>query len=361
MASVFADRFYQTSDSEAFFKSQCIKHEHSVSELLFSMLTHQGYSAQDSNKYVWKREKNTVIVCLVDDFTICRTDFFVPVPQCFDSNTIVITNNFVNVDTQYTVLRLPDSYLGTFNYTPDPLDFNPRKRFSFSVNRLDQQRGLVLLELIKQSGGLQSWTELDHSNFNCYSAHGSNNSIRDIKNNFLKFWETVPVHHATYQSILQELLKQLPIRTHQMTIEQAHVSAYVTLVVETYSGDTVITFSEKIVRALLTPAPWTLFGCFGAVDRLIDLGFDVLSDIVDHGYNKVIQQDSPDGIEKIRTYITSSIKIYEKLASMDQQQLQFRCKNAAQHNQQRLSQLQRRWPQDFANWLPTAISKTAGK
>lgn len=361
MASVFADKFYQISYSEAFSKSQCIRHEHSIVELLFSMLTHQGYNVQDSKKCVWQKEKNTVIVCLVDDFTVYRTDFSVPVSQCFDSNTVVITDNFVNLNTQYTVLRLPDSFLGTFNYVPDPLEFNPDKRFSFSVNRLDQQRELILLELITQSGGLQSWMDLDHANFNCYSAYGSNNSAKDIKNNFLTLWNTLTAHHSAYQPTVQQLLKQLPIRTHQLTIEQAHVSAYVTLVVETYSGDTVITFSEKTVRALLTPAPWTLFGCFGAVDRLIDLGFDVLSDIVDHGYNKAIQQDSPDGIEKIRTYVTSSIEIYKKLASMNQQQLKIRCKNASQHNQQRLSQLQRRWPQDFANWLPTAISKTAGK
>ena len=361
MASVFADKFYQTSDSEAFSKSQCIKHEHRIVELLFSMLTHQGYSVQDSRKCIWQKEKNTVIVCLVDDFTIYRTDFSAPVSQCFDSNTVVITDNFVNVNTQYTVLKLPDSFLGNFNYVPDPLEFDPNKRFSFSINRLDQQRLLILLELITQSGGLRPWMELDHANFNCYSAYGNNNSVKDIKNNFLKIWDTLAVSHSTYQSTVQQLLTQLPIRTHELTIEQAHVSAYVTLVVETYSGDTVVTFSEKIVRALLTPSPWTLFGCFGAIDRLIDLGFDVLSDIVDHGYNKSIQQDSPDGIEKIRTYITSSIRIYKKLASMDQQQLKIRCKNAAQHNQQRFLQLQRRWPQDFANWLPTAISKTAGK
>jgi hypothetical protein len=33
------------------------------------------------------------------------------------------------------------------------------------------------------------------------------------------------------------------------------------------------------------------------------------------------------------------------------------CQAAADHNQKLLAQMQRQWPEDFANWLPQLISK----
>lgn len=336
-------------------------HEHSIAGLFYSMLANLGYHCDDPNRRVWKTKNSTVIVCLADSFATSATIKFKPVDQCFESNTVVITDNYVNFDPQYTVLRLPTSYFGIFNYTPAPLAFCPTKRFGLSVNRLDQTREHILLELITQSGGIESWLQLDHANFNCFDPDGNNQTVEDIKANFLKFWPGLSRINPTYTALAQQLPNYLPIRTHQLTIEQAHVSVYLNLVVESYTNNSVIALSEKTFRALVTPAPWALFGSAGTVDWLIDLGFDVLSDIVDHGYNHTQQIGTFDDVKKIQTYVANSIKIYENLVGLDPQQLKSRCKQAAIHNQQLLASMQSRWPQDFADWLPGAVRKIAGK
>jgi hypothetical protein len=241
------------------------------------------------------------------------------------------------------------------------LEFSPTKRFNFSINRIDQKRELILLELIKQSGDFDRWLQQDYINFNCYAPDGDNDSVDGVKTNFLNCWTALSQFDPEYSAIVSQLLNHLPLRTHQLTIEQAHVSTYLNLVVESYTGDKIIALSEKIFRALVTPAPWTLFGCIGTVNFLADLGFDVLSDIVDHEYNNVLHDVSNLGLKKVRAYIASSIEISKKLESMDLQQLTTRCKKAAEHNQQLLLELQQQWPQDFANWLPTAIDKITGK
>jgi hypothetical protein len=122
-------------------------------------------------------------------------------------------------------------------------------------------------------------------------------------------------------------------------------------VVETYAGDHTIAFSEKIFRALVSPAPWTVYSAFGAVNYLKQLGFDVLDDIVDHTYNLITQDDTPHGIKKVETFISSNIRLYQELQKLNFEQVKKRCQQAAIHNQQRLAELQQQWPADFAQWL----------
>jgi hypothetical protein len=361
MSSVFADQFYHTFSGQVYAETSCLLHEHSIAQLFYSMLINLGYRTNDPDRRLWKRNNKAVVVCLSDDFTLSRTIRARSFDQCFEPDTVVITDNYTQFQPQYTVLRVPDSYFGIYNYVPEISEFCPTKRFNFSVNRIDQKRELILLELIKQSGEFDRWLQQDHVNFNCYDPNGENESVEDIKTNFLKFWPALSQFDPEYSNIVSQLLDQLPLRTHQLTIEQAHVSAYLNLVVESYTGDKIIALSEKIFRALTTPAPWTLFGCIGTVDWLVNLGFDVLADIVDHEYNTVLHDVSNHGLKKIRAYISSSIEISKKLENMDLQQLKTRCKTAAEHNQQLLVELQQRWPADFANWLPTAIDKIAGK
>ena len=359
MTSVFTDNFYHTFSGEVYTESQCLIHEHSIAQLFYSMLINLGYRSTDPNRRIWKNNEKVVVVCLSDDFTYSLKSR--SSNNWVDADIIVITDNYTYLNTQYTVLRVPDSYFGIFHYAPSLTEFQPAKRFNFSVNRIDSTRELILLELIKQSGGVESWLRLDHANFNCFDPGSANQSVDDIKTNFLKFWPVLKQIDPAYELIVQDLIDHLPVRTHQMSIEQVQLSAYLNLVVESYSNDTVVALSEKTFRALATPAPWTLFGSIGTIDRLIELGFDVMSDVIDHSYNTSTQPDSFNSIKKIRTYIDSSIGIYRKLVAMDVQHLKTRCEQAAEHNQQHLANLQKKWPHDFANWLPVAISKIAGK
>jgi len=348
---MFEDSFYQIDLGEAFTKSACMTHERAMFDFFSSMLTNFGY-VKTHNFRIWQRGEHKVVVCFADDFGVCRRSWSLPPDQWFDNATTIITDNHVNFSAQYVVKQMPASYFGVFGYTPSNQEWNPLKRFNFSVNRLDDQRLLILLELLAQTGHT---VDLDLINFNCWDPAGNNSCLDDVKNNFDRAWHRLALVQSKYQSTIGELRNIIPIRNHNLTIEQAHVGAWVNVVIETYAGDHTIAFSEKIFRALVTPAPWTVYSARYAVDYLIRLGFDVMADLVDHSYNTISQDDSPHGIVKIESFIASNLELYSKLQNSDFTQIQARCQQAATHNQRLLQDLRQRWPADFAGWLPDAV------
>jgi hypothetical protein len=266
---------------------------------------------------------------------------------------MVITDNYIAKATQYRVHQLPVSYFGIFSYIPQCQDFEPTRDLNFSINRLDHQRVLLLLEFLQQTNGSH------YINFNAWDPYGPNNTADDCTNNFLKCWEDISKFHNEFDALAKQTAQQLPVKNHSMSIEQVSLSAHITMVIETYAGDTTITFSEKIFRALCTPAPWTLFACQGAVEYLKTLGFDVLEDLVDHSYNQV-PQDPPNGgtiRAKIQAFITASVAHAQKLKIQDTVMLQVRCAKAAQHNQNLLATMRHTWPNDFADWLDPVMAQ----
>lgn len=351
---MFDDPFYQTHSGEIFEKSLCMQHEHVVGNLFFSLLINLGYTTNDPAKRQWNRDNKTVIVCLADDFVVCGGNRSNPPESWYNNNTIVITDNHVKFQPQYKILQLPTSYFGIFNYTPASQEWNPIRRFNFSVNRLDSQRELILVELINQTSNLEEITKQDYINFNCWDPQGSNTTVDDIKFNFSKYWAQLNQLDPVYAPLKDQVVNAIPIKNHNLSVEDAHISAWLVPVIETYSGNDNIAFSEKIFRALVTPVPWTVYSATGAVEHLKTLGFDVLDDLIDHGYNNVYQ-DAPHGLEKIKAYIKSSIDSYNQLKTGNFEQIKARCLQAAQHNQQLLTSLQLQWPTNFANWLPKTV------
>lgn len=354
---MFEDAFYQTHQSEIFLQSRCMQQESTIMNFFQDCLTNLDYITQDPGKRVWKREQKTVIVCLADDFNVCGANLSQPPTYWFDSNTIVITDNHITVPTQYQVCQLPTTYFGIFSYQPQNQNYRPQRRFNFSVNRMDLQRLLILVEYVLLSNGLQQINDQDFVNFNAWDASGNNNSLSDIKHNFLKHWDTVQSDIGQrYQPLIDQILEQIPIKNHDMTIEQANAHSWLIPVIETYSGNVTMAFSEKIFRALQTPVPWTVYSTTGAVEYLKSLGFDVLDDMVDHSYNTV-KQDSPYGTRKINAFVSASLQAVERLKGMTLSAVQHRCLQASVHNQQLLAEFKKQWPKDFASWLPTAMSK----
>jgi hypothetical protein len=346
---MFEESFYQTQQSEVFVKSNCMQHEHAVANLFASLLSNLGYT--NTRPRTWQRQDRTVIVCLADDFSVCRQSYSVRPAQWFDANTTVLTDNYFALPSDYRILQLPTSYFGVFNYVPEDSHYRPDRRFHLSVNRLDAQRELILLEWLKQLGDIGN----DYINFNARIANEIG-TVEQAQLCFDTYWQQLDqLHNTDYHAQYLQARDLVPIRNHNLSIEQANVSAYVNVVVETYAGDATIGFSEKIFRALVTPAPWTVYSARGAVSYLRKLGFDVLDDIVDHSYDNQFQDTSYFGISKIRKFIQTNQEIYQRLVGMDLQNVADRCKIAAQHNQQHLASLAQRWPQDFAAWLPGVI------
>lgn len=354
---MFQHAFYQTQQGEVFEQSQCMQHEHVLANFFSNILQNLGYSTVDPSRRIWTRNTKTVIVCLADDFNICGADLSTSPSKWFDADTVVITDNLITCDTQYTVLRVPVSYFGVFGYTPVLQNFTPSHRFHLSVNRLDSQRQLILFELLSQSGGLDAVQQQDLVNFNARDAYESNDTVQDLQRNFVKYWQPLADYYTgVYDQHWDAVLTSLPLLTHSLAIEQAGLNAYLNLVVETYAGNTTITFSEKIFRALVTPAPWTVYAALGAVQNLVGLGFDVMSDIVDHSYDQYVQDDWP-GCRKIANYISISMSNYHRIEQIDAAVLEARCQQAAEHNQQHLATMRAQWPGDFAQWLPGVIAQ----
>lgn len=360
---MFSDPFYQTQDSEIFVQTQCMQHEHATHNFLACMLKNLGYYETGEHKRRWQRDQKKdfyslrqhAIVIFADSFGLFGNITVEPA-KWFNKNTVVITDNHVLFEPEYKLFQTPSSYFGIFSYSPKNQNFNPQRRFGLSINRFDSQRQLILLELLRQSGGIDSVLKSDYINFNAWNPAGANNTVEDVQKTFAMSWDFLKNSLPVYQPYVEQTIPQLPVRNHDLTIEQASVSAFLTLVVETYADPAVIALSEKIFRALVTPAPWIAYAAPGTVDYLESLGFDVLDDIVDHDYNTVSRGHEEPHL-KIVKYIASGLDNYENLRKLPVSILVARCNKAAKHNQALLKRMKQQWPADFATWLPGVISQ----
>ena len=117
--------------------------------------------------------------------------------------------------------------------------------------------------------------------------------------------------HYKYNTIFHRQYKEtrsiVPYCNFEQTsnIEDIIAKSVVSLVIETYFDDNrVIALSEKTFRALQMPRPFLLFAPKGTIQYLESIGFKIISDIVDHSYDKqenwiVRQTMILDQLEKI--------------------------------------------------------------
>lgn len=346
------DPYHEIYNGEIFVESRCIWHENTLMDFFRSNLIALGYQAVNPNNKVWCRGSQTVVVCLVDDYSTCTEDWSLSVPYMFDHDTVVITDNRVNVPTQYQVCQLPASFFGIYAHQPQATTWNPQRRFNFAVNRLDTKRLLLFLEMQMRAANMPNSTELDYVNFNCWSWDGDNSSDQGKLENFQRQYQQLEtqfqdVYNATYQS----LLSRMPMRNHSLTQEQAHVSAWCNVVMETYSSDTTIALSEKIFRALCLPVPWIVYSGKHTVAWLNSLGFDVMSDVIEHRYDSMIENRTAAYGDKMVDFVYEGA---EAVARMNESTAQ-RAQAAAEHNQQLLSKMQKSWPTDFAQWWSKTV------
>jgi hypothetical protein len=347
------DDFYKIDQGEAYKTTRYMDQEVTLSRFFKQQLTNLGYATQDIFDRVWERNGKIVVVCLSDDY-------YVNLPSELKSNpdAIIITDNHWVGEPVHQLFKLPTSYFGIYGYTPKDSVWRPERRVNFSINRFSQERLLLLLELIEQSGNVSAVLENDYVNFNGFMPFSENTQIKNRQFNFDKQWETVENTFRTrYGSYTNNLKPLIPIKNHNHTHEYVHISTWVNMVVETYGGDVTCTFSEKTFRALVTPVPWTLYAGYGAIESLSQMGFDTLSDLVDHRYNKLLESATLLGIDKMQQYIFTSLDTYRNLAGLDFEYVKNRCVQAALHNQQKLANMRQQWPLDFAKWWPAVAEQ----
>jgi hypothetical protein len=121
------------------------------------------------------------------------------------------------------------------------------------------------------------------------------------------------------------------------TLEQCIIDTNISLILETYTRDETVVFSEKIFRALQIPRPWLLYCSPHSIELLQAHGFDVLDDYVDTDYDIITNhwQRMDAIVDQLETFID------RQYTPSDYK----RFKQAAKHNQQLLASLLHSWPE----------------
>ena len=321
--------------------SQCLEREETAVGAIYTRLAELGYQSKNiisHTRSIWQRGHSQVIVSLVDDAWDCAEDRSQDTPYLFDTDTMVITDNWINTPTVYTVARLPDSFYGIYCYVPADQTWQPTRDYTFAVNRIDLKRMRILENLYKY---LRIYSV--NVNFNCVLGRDT-----DPKKNFLD-----QLIHATDQEqpMFVKLAQSMPLKNYAVDHDQTYVSSWLNITVETYSSDNVVALSEKIFRCLVTPAPWIAYSGRYTIARLRSLGFDVLDNVVDHSYDCVIEAQ-----HKIPSFVDTARTTIAALKTHDRSQLTARCQAAATHNQQLLAEMKRTWTTDFEAWLNHRIT-----
>jgi hypothetical protein len=355
------DLYHDIYAGEIWQKSGCIQHENAILTFLQDSLTMLGYTADPEQPKRWSRDCKSVITCLVDDIQSCAMDYRQSASHYFDHDTVVITDNWVNYPTVYHVHRLPDSFFGIYSYTPELMEWHPQKRFNLNINRIDQQRLLLFLELYQHTSSLDQTIDQDLVNVNCWSWTGDNESTEGLIRNYTDCYESWresnPVYHAHYADNFGYTVEQMPLKNHDLSVDQCHLSAWINIVPETYSSRGSVAVSEKLFRALATPAPWMVFAGRNTVTYLESLGFDVMRDVIWHQYDDLLDTGSAQYGDKAVNFVYEAFDAYDRLKSQDLGKLKQRCQAAAARNRELLIQMRSRWPADFAHWWAAVVDQ----
>lgn len=336
-----ADRIHQ---GEIFVKSQCMTQEHKIAEQIWSILESCGYSTDDPARHKWFKQDKKIITRFVDDFSTFRDNQVQDARAWFDSNTLVLTDNRINFAPEYQISFLPNSYFGIYFYSPYYVNWLPDRDLHYSVNRIDSNRLLMLHELLKAQR-LKEFLQNNYVNVNADLPGPRGIDKIAAQKNFVQSSATTDLDQSWVQSISQII----PIRNHSLSVEQANVKSWLTLVVETYAGNSVISMSEKTFRALVTPAPWILYAGLNTVNFLRSMGFDCLDDVIDHSYDRYVST-LPLGKDKIELVASMAWAQVAALKAQNFEWLKPRLLRAAQHNIKILGEMSQQLPADIATW-----------
>ena len=324
--------------------SRCLVKEHATVDFFTNTLTGLGYTAQTSTNRVWQRGNKKVIVCFVDDIRSCATDYLVDLPYLYDQDTTVITDNYIGCPTQYRVWNIPPSFFGIYNQDTEPAQWQPDRNFVFCINRIDKRRLKLMLELAKRVHLHKGYV-----NFNCQFEFDGDvfKGTERLPSYFEQEWQGLSEDdQAQWQASYKLLSPQVPLKNYDLSFDQVQNQGWLNIIVETYSSDNSVAFSEKIFRALTSPAPWTCYTGRYGIAYLESLGFDCLSDVIDHNhYDRLKEVENKIGI-----FVWKSLQVIKELQIRDFEELKLRCEKAATYNRALLKLYSQHWPKEFGQW-----------
>ena len=241
-----------------------------------------------------------------------------------DADTIFVTDSHALQTVAGPVISVLPEFWHIWHFEPDYTDRVPVKAFNCFMNRCRGDRSQVFYELCKR--------DILHEGFVSYNC--SPKALEDQ-------YQAAEMQN-NYRDQHQRALELIPYNTVEGhgTLEQCIIDSRVSLILETYTADSHIVFSEKLFRCLQMPRPWLLYCSPGSLQLLESFGFDILSDMVDIKYDKITNHGTrlQHILDQLETFVNRHFSTVE---------LQ-RLHQAALHNQQRLADLGLQWPEKFS-------------
>jgi hypothetical protein len=328
---------------DGIWNSDCLSKESATQDFFYNTLSKLGWTQSETFHKIWHKDKRKVVVCLVDDIRSCSEDKHTDLPYLFDRDTTVITDGFIACPTQYRVWQLPPSFYGIYHNT-DTVEWTPDLHYAFSINRIDTRRLKLMLELAKRVHLHKGYV-----NFNCqYEFHGDKFlGVDQIPAYFEQHWNYLSDEDKANWNASYELIKpQMPLKNYTINHEEIYSRSFLNIECETYSGDNSAAYSEKMFRLLTTPAPWTCYTGRYGVAYLESLGFDCLSDIINHNhYDRLKEVENKIGI-----FIWKSLQVAREIRDGNLAHIHARCQQAATYNRELLNLYRQNWDKEFSQW-----------
>jgi hypothetical protein len=241
---------------------------------------------------------------------------------------LVVTDNFIQRD---HIALWPEFY-GNYLYNPEYELRPPKYLFNCFISRSDPFRQSWLYKFQQQN--------LIDQGLITFNLDYRATDLVHLKGTVELFDVLFSCGNEIFESEHKILRNRVPFCNFNTSLEQAIIDSKVSIVLETYfDREEVIAFSEKIFRALQLPRPLLLFSAPGAIEHIRHCGFDVLDDLVDHGYDL---ESKP---------VVRQSKILNQLEVINNLQYNStivdRMQQAKDHNQTRLAQLLDQWPNRF--------------
>jgi hypothetical protein len=287
-------------------------------------LTNQGFTAGPSQPdknfgypQIYTRSDQTVSCRFVDSV-------FFDDPESW-SRGVIITDNIPFQDIGNRLVSVLPEFWHIWHFEPKYIDRIPTSAYNCFMNRVSGDRSIVFYELIRR-GILEQGTV----SYNCYRPGDQKDNSQANYD-----WQYTSAELERYETQHHQGRALIPYNTITDTLEQTIIDSKISLVLETYTSDSHIVFSEKLFRVLQMPRPWLLYCSPYSIDHLRRAGFDVLDDYVDHGYDNIVTH-----FERL-TVILDQLNQSQEYTDVDY----VRFRQAAEHNRNLLTQFADAWPQ----------------
>jgi len=253
-----------------------------------------------------------------------------------------VTNSIIlsDVPNQKNIKKIPDTFYGVYyNAYPVPIINEPKKQFNCFMNRMDPIRQSWLYQFVRRQFFDQGYVSfnMDCRQIPWYVEWDPHDAFQDQFERHLKIFQK---EHEIIKS-------KVPYRNFDLDTDITDIilDSKISVVLETYfHNNDIITYSEKIFRALQLPRPWLLYAQKNAVKYLRHMGFDVLDDVINHSM-----------YDNIDFAIERQVRILDILeANMDKNLDYDRLQKAATSNQNLLKNFSKKWFDDFISCVETA-------